>query len=216
MCRIPRPGLWTALAAAVLLTAGPGCDTLVVNQPPGTPLGDDKAATLAGSWVAVDEDGRQEGTLLLGHVNGSVYTLAILKWEGDDGTFEMLQLPVHVTAVGDAWFISIPAKPERDDDDPPPGLAIKAVDVTGWLLARLKPTDAGVDLIDFDTDAWAAAVDSGEIDGEVNRGEHSTDVRITAKKRDLDAFLRQQDLDKLFPIDGEQPLHLKRVAEMSD
>lgn len=185
---VPR-SLAAALAALLLLS---GCSTVSMTTAlPHASAGDEVAdrEQLEGAWecrgAPIQLRFREDGTGVF----------AALEWEDD--RFVPEQHELVVTSVDDRRFLSVRVFEDGE-----------------WLpnryLAEYGLSEAG-ELVVWqpDVQAFADAVDRGELAGTIERAEYSTDVVLTAAPEQILAFLRDTERAELFDL--SDPMTCRKI-----
>jgi hypothetical protein len=173
-----------ALAAAVLLA---GCYPTSVH-PIGSTAPSSIDARLVGGWKALPKDKKSNPTYLffLQRKEGMEAVMVGAPDAGDDGGW--MTFGVTTAKLGANTFMSgrtllDDGKVSKDPDYTPVFYRID-----GQMLR----------LYVLDTDAIEAAINKGEIKGDIKKNSYGDDVRITADAKAVDAFFASHDPKKLF------------------
>lgn len=182
----------SVVAIALPLMALCGCNTVTVEQPFGEPVKAAEGRKLDGMWNA---DGKllhmkcpSEGRLIL----------AGLEWDEKTEHFKSEEIPILLRQVGDMNFALIA---------PPPDDESKSLLFYRYKLANRN----NLTLWRTNVPAFAAAVEKGELPGEVKKSGRSTTVRLTATEEQLIEFFAKEHEPPLFEESNESPGTWTRV-----
>ena len=173
-----------ALAAAVLLA---GCYPTSVHPIGSTAPSID--ARLTGAWKALPKDKKDNPTYVffLQRKEGTEAVMVGAPDKSDDGG-GWITFSVTTVKLGGNTFMS--GRTLLDD-----GKASKDPDYTP-VFYRVE--GQMLRLYVLGTDAIEAAINKGEIKGEIKKSSYGDDVRITADAKAVDAFFASHDPKKLF------------------
>jgi len=174
-----------ALAAAFVLA---GCYPTIVH-PIGSTAPSTIDARLVGGWKALPKEKKANPTYLffLERKAGMEAVMVGAPDQGDDGGW--MTFSVSTAKLGANSFMN--GRTILDD-----GKASKDTDYTP-VYYRLEGKQM-LRLYVLGTDAIEAAINKGEIKGEIKKNSYGDDVRITADAKAVDAFFASHDPKKLF------------------
>jgi len=182
----------SVVAIALPLIALCGCNTVTVEQPFGEPVTAAEGRKLDGMWNANGKPVHLkcvgEGRLIFG----------VMEWDEKTDHFKSEEIPVLLRQVGDMNFALIA---------PPAGEEPRSFHFMRYELAdgnNLKVWQTNVP-------AFAAAVEKGELPGEVKKSGRSTTVRLTATEEQLAAFFAKDHEPPLFEESNDSPTTTTRV-----
>lgn len=165
----------------VLLTTGCLVETENTLSDPDPKQTDQR---LAGTWVNAQ---RGEVTMFSAVPDekspGRYRVVYVSVKPGSDKPVEQAQYTVWRSVIAGKAYLNIVQA------DAPTKIMIAAYDIDGQGRLTLRL---------MDTKFVAAAVDAGKLKGSVKRGQYGEDVRITATRAELAAFVAAADRNKLF------------------
>lgn len=180
------------VAVALPLMALCGCNTVTVEQPFGEPLKAAEGRKLDGMWNA-------GGKLLHMKCPGEGQLIvATLEWDEKTEHFKSEEIPILLRQVGDMSFALI-APPAEDESKSLHFYRYKLTNRNNLTLWRTN------------VPAFAAAVEQGELPGEVKKSGRSTTVRLTATEEQLIEFFAKEHEPPLFEESNESPGTWTRV-----
>jgi hypothetical protein len=197
--RLMRP-----LAAAFFVVAAfnlAGCLPVSVNPIQGTATSS-ADPQLAGSWQGRLGDAGTEPSYIhiLPQVDG---TFTILTVHQEAGTSEWSQYSATSAEVNGTTYLNLRLVVSN-------GKTEDSNFSRFFTLVRYVVTDSKLDVFLIDEGKIAAAIERGEIKGEVKHEQFGSDVKITAESAELDAFLAKSDPKALF---AEQIAEVTRVSK---
>jgi hypothetical protein len=190
---------WLLCLSAALLMLG-GCDMVVSIQPMGGPLSQkqlDQAETLTGVWANEDD-----ALMYVKHVGDGEFRLAWLSWA--EGGFKLEQETAELGVLDARVFVVNLERPDQ----------AKAGPRDYWFLLLKRVGESVLILLPPHGDTFAAAVESGDLPGEIERGEYDKTIRLTGEKETTDAYVRDNRNRGLFMIDA--PTVLRRVGKLEE
>ncbi len=194
--------------ACLLLTA---CSSLTVPTPLGGAIDGPVAERFDGVWVTQDDPALD--VLILRHTAADELRIVILEWDDDAKRFQPMQRDLLLgSADAGRLFVNIPFA-QWDEETEEPTLDPRVGPFMPLLLD--PPTDDAADRFVIywpDFDAWAAAVDAGDLAGTVERSHDDVrKVDITADAESLAGFINGRAAEALFDMaDGATAV---RVAD---
>jgi len=133
-----------------------GCSSVTMKEPfPESKLTKKEQGQLTGTW-------RMDETV--GHVaftSNGISWLAGVDWKDDDFRLEKSRL--YFTKRNGSLYVCMPTEPDETSE---------------YLFAEIKPTGKGVNAWGPDAAYFGKLVESGTLKGSVERGEHSTSVKL--------------------------------------
>jgi hypothetical protein len=197
----PLRHLATPLLCVVFAAAMFGCESVSSTHMLGTPVAPptDRVRDLSGTWMG--DDGQ---TLTIKQLPGGSLRIAIITEEGaeDSFTFKLKQLRGQLTINGDRVFINVyPAADDPDHAGEP---------LRYSFLQLVGNAERNMVLHSPKVAVWRDAVENGKLPGEVVKGEHSLEVRLSASSEQLNGFVTEANIASLF--NGDQPVVLRRTT----
>lgn len=187
--------MWRAIVVAAIalpLMALCGCNTVTVEQPFGEPVKAAEGRKLDGMWNA-------DGKLLHMKCPGEgQLILAALEWDEKSEHFKSEEIPILLRKVGDMNFAMIA---------PPAGEEPKSFHFMRYELADRN----NLKIWRTNVPAFAAAVEKGELPGEVKKSGRSTIVGLTATEEQLVEFVAKEHEPPLFEESNDSPGTWTRV-----
>lgn len=180
------------VAVALPLMALCGCDTVTVEQPFGEPVKAAEGRKLDGMWNA---DGKPVHLKCVGEGR---LIFAVMEWDEKTEHFKSEEIPILLRQVGDMNFALI-APPAREEPKSFHFMRYELVDRNNLKVWRTNVS------------AFAAAVEKGELPGEVKKSGRSTIVRLTASEEQLVEFFAKEHQPPLFVEAKDSPMTLTRV-----
>lgn len=182
--------LWTCMFVGA-------CSSVTTNHLIGEPIEDTRASELNGAWSGGD------ALFLVKSLGDGKVRVGSPKWSDSDQQFTVEQDAMFLRAVGDAIILHTVEQQEEG-----------AASTTRYALSRLVLAETGeLIFMPADVDRFASAVRNGELKGEIvgkGGGEpvdgfmssDVTNVRLSASKAELDAYLTAERIALLFTLDG--------------
>jgi hypothetical protein len=156
---------------------------------------------LAGTWQGRFGDAGEEPVYLhiLPQVDG---TLTILTVQQGPNNSEWGQYSATSAEVADTTYLNVRLVATN-------GKIEDSNFSRFFTLVRYVVSDTKLDVFLIDEQKIAAAIESGQIKGEVKREQFGSDVTITAESAEIDAFLAKSDPKALF---AEHIVEVTRVS----
>lgn len=201
------------LLLVFVLTTLPGCKTVVSDHLIGEPVAAEEAQMYEGVWRFADS------VMHVKHTEGANLVMAGLEWE--DGEFEIQQMDMVVTGLGDARFLQI-VMDEDDDEDENENMDDgddgdddddEADDEERpWMVLGIITSNEGhaVVISAPDFDRFAKALEDGVIEGELN--DDGNTLHIHGEKAALDALITPDRLHELFEL--QEPIVITRISDL--
>jgi len=194
--------LAASLTAAAILTLTTACQSVTSTGMLGTAASPDPATLhdLTGTWLADDDH-----VLFIKQLPSGELRVAAVTSEGEGGdfAFKLEQLGAQITVLGDRHFINLYNR--RPDDAP-------ASEPQRFTFFRLiGNAEHNLVLHPSKVPAWRSAVEANELPGEVIEGKNTLEVRLGATSAQLNAFVTDDRVTKLF--DSESPVILRRLRK---
>ena len=189
MGRTPVTGLLVLILGMVL----PACSAVIIQHPAGEPVSNEVGKQVEGWWVAHGEkDGEVQCFLVQSLADGAI-RVATLELNRNSSKPEVQELTGLLTEFEGVMYLNLAS------GEPEPGQSPR------YFLLRMHRQDGpAMVLWRARVSAFADAVGSGELTGETEREE----VRITASKAELGAYLKSHKPEHVFVI--EEPMVFKR------
>jgi len=190
------------LAAIVAMMALVGCESVNSRHILGERISDDLSEDLDGPWNV-------NGDVVVFHqVAPGEFRVGGLEWDDEAQKFKTIELQIFLTRLGDHSFFNLVRfdDPETQDDD---------VEGTWHQFILYELDEAALSIRSASSEAFAKAVEQGKLAGRVDiKREADGKVKerhvwIEGDKADLDAFVKDGDIDALF---GETQ-NLKRITD---
>lgn len=187
-----------------LMSAMPGCKSVVSDHLIGLPLEAEEAQAYEGVWRAGDS------TLHIKHLGGADLLVAGLEW--DEDTFKLNQHHVVITGHNDARFVMMVV--EDEDGHGESGGEDEQVDPgeKPWLLLGMLSASGDDALVMYGPkfERFKRAFDEGKIQCELS--EDGNTLHIKGDKASLDALVNPDTLSELFQM--LEPGVMQRIGKL--
>lgn len=189
----------------------PGCKTIYSDHLIGEQIAAGEAEELEGIWQFGDS------AMHVKHVGGGEFVAAFLEWE-DEG-FEMREMDLVITELGDTRFLQAIIDEDEDDEDEGDEDADEGDDEDEaddedqpWIICGLLTGTDGraVVLSAPEFDRFVEAIEAGAIEGEVD--DDDNEMHIHGEKEALDTIMSGKILHELFNM--KEPMVITRMGDL--
>ncbi|MEN8254197.1 MAG: hypothetical protein ABFR33_01895 [Verrucomicrobiota bacterium] len=144
------------LPAIFCLAILAGCSSVTMKEPfPESPLTEKEQQQLTGTWRL------DESVMHVAFASNGVPWLATVEWK--DADFVLNKSRLYFARRNDSLYVCTPIEPD---------------DTSEYLFAEIKPNGKGVNVWGPDAAYFGKLVESGTLKGSVEKGEHSTEVKL--------------------------------------
>ena len=180
-----------ALAAALASLLPMGCSSVSSPFVVGEPIKEDLSSKVNGIWKVGD------AVYYAKQVRNGELRVATTEWTSD--TFRLVATTVLLTEYQGGMYINY-LSPEPPKDKPE------------YFFARCGFADDG-SLVAYGpvAEVFAQGVGKKELQGEINRSEHTVNVKITGGKESFLKFIQNDKVAEQFTL--SQPLIVHRIVE---
>ena len=196
------------LTICLLLTtlAGVGCDSASSVHPVGTPPVGEVAAQVDGVWVVDGDEPRPP--IHLRYLGDGKLVAAGISWDDGAQEFKLDSFNGRLLEDDGVLFINFRPIDIKPKDQP------AEEDQRYFFIRLVVREDGSMQVAAPRVTAFAAAVESGALDGSVVRKNNTTEVVITSAPQALNAFIDPDKADQQFELD--KATVLKRIARPED
>lgn len=190
---------WVGCGVVGILLLVSGCSSVTSVNPVGEPLAAEQVqlvASIEGVWA------NEDMTVHVKHVGDGKLRLALVKWDQESSQFQVAEMDGLFGMLGDRAILNVQ---DADEDKP-------ADEREHMFFAVSGVSDQFVVLYVPDSDAFAAAVEAGDLAGEVKQDDNSKTVRLTGDAAAINAWLTPERLRAVFAT--EHPLLFQRVGKV--
>ena len=179
-----------AVAGLVMLCLGfvvSACTIVTVRQPVGTPVPDEVGKMMEGLWSlesGEESDDPYSHFCYVKYLRDGTLRVAQLVWEGE--TFQLYEWMGLLTVYDKTLYLNVRAN-QTNPEAPPEYYMFRLQSGSNSIMVLWVPRFS----------AFADAVDNGQLAGEAKRDE----VKLTASKVKLEAFLKSRNPADLFMLD---------------
>ena len=189
MGRIPMVGLLVLTLGMVL----PACSAVLIQHPAGEPVSKEVGKQVEGWWVAHGKNNDEIQCVLVQSLTDGAIRVGMLELDSSSNKFKLEEWPGLLTQFEGAMYLNVVS------EEPKPGESPR------YFLLRVRLEDGPAMLVWWSrVSAFEEAVKNGELTGETGR----SDVRITATKAELEAYLKSHTPAQVFL--SEEPMVFKR------
>lgn len=176
---------FAALTCLVLLFPCLGCNSVMVQQPFGEPVGDAEREQLTGVW----ELGEGGERLKVAQTKAGVLKAGLLEWDEEKERFIVNNVELQATHLGNDRFVlmQVTEGPKKSDT---------------WTFVRYERVEAKkLHVFGVDAKTFRAGVESGTLAGTVKQEKRTFRVTIESSRRDIEAFIKETGVDACFVKD---------------